>query len=282
MFFSSTPLLQLILPYGIFSGIGLLICTIAFFIASLPYINKPVAFSLRVMISVFLSLILARIIVKEYHGYGFLLALVNILMIVSPAILGYALAWFYKKTFESIPFLTYPINLQPIVIITIGGSLFLFIAIDIVDTRKMESELRKRYKLAENITLYYGKFNNAIKIRRGTIQLTTKVVIEKGLANNIYTPKDGSLTHGYDGNIIVSNDEKGISLVYKHIPSEDVCHSFYYVNVPLAFNDVYIDDLSTKTAGNSTAIDARDEVLCFSGKDYVTVRYFATYESLEM
>jgi len=271
--FSLTPVAHLYLPHNFLLDNWLIIFLPLFFIAAIPYVREAKKFAILVLISIIFSILIFKLIVGNPYGYSIFLILIFVYLklLIIPSAVGFFLARFYhdfilkhlsnKKQ--------YLINIG--LTLSIGIFLTTFYSYQTSNTSKLVGEVDKRLELAKRIAIFYEKYR--------IHDLDTKKVIESGLIEGLYIPKNNNLHHGYDGNIIISSDKTGISLIYNDIPGGEICHWFYYMNSPNGF-DTYVDDKSTKTDSNVIAINKKDKELCRSGQKLVNVRYTSTYKEL--
>jgi hypothetical protein len=276
LYFSLTPFAQVLLPFNFLLEHWLPIYFVSFFIASMPYVGKLKAYIIRVVISLFLCILVAKTFLGNFHGYFFVFILVYIKILIIPATLGFITASLYKRTEDKLFKNFISNNVKNISVLSVIAVAVFFFINKTEDKDLLLNEVNKRLSLAKNIASFYGK--------NKTIDLNNIVAIDTGVIDGIYNrSNDGILTHGYNGKIEIVIDSYGVSLIYHDIPHEEVCHWFYFMNSPstYGFRDIYVDEKSIKTPTNSMAMENKKKELCYSGIDVVKVRYTASYSELE-
>lgn len=274
VFFSLAIIAQYFIPNNIVLDYWFLIFGILFFIAAFPYLNSFKIFITLVTISWIASLILAKLIFEQFHGYYFVLVLLYFKVLFVSSVTGFIAAkvcvYYVSK---------YLFNNNRLIIYGGGSALLLaftttFIFVNFSSGRTIQQEVINRLQLAKKISLYYNQSNNK--------HIDNQVVIEQKLIEGIYLAKGGIISHGYGGDITISSDDLGISLVYKDIPKGEACYMFYFSDSPrvYGFYDIFVNDELVRSHINYKSIKNGKEI-CYASDEKVTIRYTGSYADFE-
>ncbi|PKG84214.1 hypothetical protein CXF85_08910 [Colwellia sp. 75C3] len=273
-FFSLTPISKEIIPNDIVLHYWFPIFSVLFFVAAIPYIDSIKKYFTLVLISFISGVIVANLYSDHFHGYGIIFFLLYLKIFVVSSVVGFISAKYCWHQIERRLFNKKELFLW-------AGFIVLFLAVgiasiifDVSSENKLHGELRKRYQLAENISAYYNRSRNK--------NINNQVVIEQKLIGDLYSGKEGIISHGYGGNIIASSDHKGISLVYEGIPENEACNMFDYFSSPniYGFDDTFVNDVLVRSRVNyKNIINSKD--ICYESDDKVTIRYTGSYENFD-
>ncbi|AOW77540.1 hypothetical protein A3Q34_12155 [Colwellia sp. PAMC 20917] len=273
-FFSLATLAQHVVPDNVVLHYWFPIFSILFFITAFPYIDSPKIFITLVLISWISSFIVVKLFLGHFYGYDVIFILLYLKIFSISSATGFITAKFFALYLEKNLF-----NKKKVIIL-VGTAISLLVAVtifinfDVSSENKLHNELRKRFQLAESISVYYNRSRNK--------NINNQIAIEQKLIDDLYSVKEGIISHGYDDNITISSDHIGISLVYEGIPENEVCNMFDYFSSPnlYGFADTFVNNVLVRSRVNyKNIINSKD--ICYKSDDKVTIRYTGSYADFD-
>lgn len=272
-FFSLAILAQYIVPNNFILHYWFPLFSVSFFIAAFLYLDSIKLFITLVVISWISSFIIAKLFLGQFYGYDVIFIFLYFKVFSVSSITGFLAAKFCAYYLEK--------NLlnRNKVILGVGSMVSLlmivmtFIFSDISSGDKVKEEVNKRLELAKKISVYYNQSQNR--------NINNQVVIQQNLIKDLYSAKDGTISHGYNGDITISSDNIGISLVYEGIPKGKACYMLYFSDSPkiYGFNDIFVNDELVQSRVNYKNIKNGKEI-CYESDNKVTIRYTGSYADL--
>lgn len=273
-FFSLAIPAQFIVPNNIVLNYWFPIFSVFFFISAFPYLNSLKVFITLVITSWIASFIIVKLVFGHFYGYDIVFILIYFKIFSVSSIAGFIAAKFCayfveKNLFNKNKLLLFGTGTISVLVIVIS-----FIFFDSSSGNKIEEEVKKRRLLAENISVYYNQSRNR--------HINNQVVIQEKLIKNLYLAKEKTISHGYNGDITISSDDLGISLVYEGIPADEACYMFYFFDSPstYGFGDTFVNDALVQSRVNYKSIK-NGKAICYESDNKVTIRYTGSYAELE-
>lgn len=272
-FFSLAIVAQYIVPNNFILHYWFPIFSISFFVAAFPYLNSVRVFITLVVTSWISSFVIARLFLEHFYSYDVIFILLYFKIFSISSITGFIAAklcaYYFEKNF---------FNGSKVIL---GGSLvslmailITFIFFNISSENKIKVEIKKRLQLAKNISVYYNQSQNR--------NINNQVVIKQHLFKDLYLVQEEIIRHGYNGDITISSDNIGISLVYEDIPRGEICYMLYFSDSPkiYGFNDVFVNDKLVQSRTNYKSIKNGKEI-CYASDNKVTIRFTGSYVELK-
>jgi hypothetical protein len=273
-FFTLVILSQFFVSNNIVLNYWFPIFCILFFIAAFPYLDFPKTFITLALISWISSFIAAKLFLGHFYGYDVIFILLYLKIFSISSATGFITAKFFSHYLNKNLFNKKKVLVLGGAAVSLLVAITTFITSDVSVANKLKIEVKKRIELARNITLHYGQTSNK--------SINNKVIIEQRLIKDLYSAKEETITHGFNGDIKIVSDINGISLIYENIPEGEACYWFYFMDSPstYGFDDTFINEVLVNSRINYKSIKNGKE-LCYSTDNNVTIRYTASYKGLK-
>lgn len=269
-FFSLAILAQYIVPNNFILHYWFPLFSVSFFIAAFPYLNSLKLFITLVVTSWISSFIIAKLFLGQFYGYDFIFIFLYFKIFSVSSITGYLTAKLCAYYLEKNLLNRNKLISGGGVVVSLLMIVIIFIFSGISSDNKIKEEINKRLELTKNISVYYNQSQNR--------NINNQIIIQQKLIKDLYSAKDGTISHGYNGDITISSDYIGISLIYEGIPEGEACYMLYFSDSPeiYGFNDIFVNDKLVQSRINYKNIKNGKDI-CYESDSEVTIRYTGSY-----